>query len=152
EDDGDLNWDKGKAFANAIKATSELEVKWKNFGFFGRGYALYDFNLNDSNKLGPIGQERLGNDVVGLDGFVYASFEPAGHTIRVRAGRQVIQWGESTFIGGGINVINPLDVSKLRVPGAELKDGLIPTTGLWGSVELTKAAAIEGFYLTNWDK
>ena len=118
EDDGDLNFDKNKAFANVIKATSELEVKWKNFGFFGRGYALYDFDLHDSNKLGPIGQERLGHDVVGLDGFVYASFDPAGHTTRVRAGRQVISWGESTFIPGGINVINPVDLGKLRVPGA----------------------------------
>jgi hypothetical protein len=152
EDDGDLNFEKGKAFANVIKATSELELKWKNWGFFGRGYALYDFDLHDSDKLGPIGRERLGKDVVGLDGFVYGSFDPAGHTVRVRAGRQVISWGESTFIPGGINVINPVDLSKLRVPGAELKEGLIPTTGIWGSVELTKAAAVEGFYLTNWDK
>ena len=152
EDDGDLNFEKGKAFANVIKATSELELKWKNWGFFGRGYALYDFDLHDSDKLGPIGRERLGKDVVGLDGFVYGAFDPAGHTVRVRAGRQVISWGESTFIPGGINVINPVDLSKLRVPGAELKEGLIPTTGIWGSLELTKAAAVEGFYLTNWDK
>src|SRR4051812_49377540 len=152
EDDGDLNFDKGKAFAKVIKATSELELKWRNFGFFGRGYAFYDFDLHDSNKLGPIGRERLGKDIVGLDGFFYASFDPAGHTTRVRAGRQVISWGESTFIPGGINVINPVDLSKLRIPGAELKEGLIPTTGLWGSFEISKAAAIEGFYLTNWDK
>jgi hypothetical protein len=148
EDDGDLNFDKGKAFANVIKATSELELKWRNFGFFGRGSAFYDFDLHDSNKLGPIGRERLGKDVVGLDGFIYGSFDPAGHTVRLRAGRQVISWGESTFIGNGINVINPIDVSKLRIPGSELKEGLIPTTGLWGSVELTKAASVEGFYLT----
>ena len=152
EDDGDLNFDKGKPFANVIKATSEVEVKWRNFGFFGRGYALYDFDLHNSDKLGPIGRDRLGQDVVGLDGFVYGSFAPAGHTMRLRAGRQVISWGESTFIPGGINVINPVDLSKLRIPGAELKDGLSPTAGVWGSVELTKAAAIEGFYLTNWDK
>ncbi len=152
EDDGDLNFEKGKAFANVIKATSDLEVKWRNFGFFGRGYAFYDFDLHNSDKLGPVGRERLGKDVVGLDGFVYASFDPAGHTVRLRAGRQVISWGESTFIGNGINVINPIDVSKLRIPGSELKEGLIPTTGLWTSVELTKAASVEGFYLTNWDK
>ena len=70
----------------------------------------------------------------------------------MRAGRQVISWGESTFIGNGINVINPIDVSKLRVPGSELKEGLIPTTGIWSSLELSKSATVEGFYLTNWDK
>jgi hypothetical protein len=75
-----------------------------------------------------------------------------GKNLRLRAGRQVISWGESTFIPNGINVINPVDLSKLRVPGSELKEGLIPTAGIWGSQELTKAASVEGFYLTNFDK
>ncbi|HTS86762.1 MAG TPA: DUF1302 family protein, partial [Usitatibacter sp.] len=152
DDDGDLNFKKGSPFANAVKATVDVEVKYKNFGFFGRGYGLYDFNLHDSDKLGPTGKDRLGQNVTGLDGYVYGTFNEDANTIRVRAGRQVISWGESTFIQGGINVINPVDVSKLRVPGAELKEALIPTTGLWGSLELTKSAAVEGFYLTNWDK
>jgi hypothetical protein len=152
EDNGDLNFDKGHPFQNLVRALTEVEVKYRNWGFFGRGVAYYDFDLHDSDKLGSEGRKRLGKDVVGLDGFVYGAFEPAGHTIRVRAGRQVISWGESTFIGGGINVINPVDVSKLRVPGSDLKDAFLPTTGAWGSVELTKAASVEGFYLTNFDK
>ena len=152
EDDGDLNFDKNKPFANVVKATSDVELKWRNFGFFGRGTAYYDFDLHDSNKLGPVGRDRLGQDIVGLDGFVFASFEPMGKTLRVRAGRQVISWGESTFIQNGINVINPIDVSKVRIPGSELKEALIPTAGIWASQELTKAASIEGFVLTNWDK
>ena len=152
EDDGDLNFDKGHPFANVIKATSEVEVKYRNFGAFARGTCFYDFDLHDSDKLGPIGRERLGKDCVGLDGYVYASFDPMGHTTRLRAGRQVISWGESTFIPNGINVINPIDLSKIRIPGSELKEAFIPTTGIWGSVELSKAASIEGFYLTNWDK
>ena len=151
-DDGDLNFGKNKAFANVIKATTDVEVKWKNFGAFARGTCFYDFDLHDSDKLGPTGRDRLGKNCIGLDGFVSASFEPVGHALRVRAGKQVISWGESTFIGGGINVINPVDVSKLRIPGSELKEGLIPTTGVWSSLELTKAASVEGFYLTNWDK
>ncbi|HEX7606192.1 MAG TPA: DUF1302 domain-containing protein [Usitatibacter sp.] len=152
EDDGDLNFKKNKAFANVVKATMDVELKWQNWSFFGRGLAFYDFDLHDSDKLGPTGRDRLGKNVVGLDGFISGVFEPAGKTLRLRAGRQVISWGESTFIPGGINVINPVDVSKLRIPGSELKEGLIPTTGIWASQELTKSAAIEGFYLTNWDK
>lgn len=152
EDNGDLNFDKNKPFANVVKATSDLEVRYRNWGFFGRGTAYYDFDLHDSNKLGPTGRDRLGQDVVGLDGYVFASFEPNGHAVHVRAGRQVISWGESTFIQNGINVINPIDVSKLRIPGSELKEALVPTAGAWGSVELNKSATVEGFYLTNWDK
>ena len=152
EDDGDRNFDKGKAFANLVKATTEAEIKWRNFGFFGRGSAFYDFDLHDSDKLGPTGRDRLGKNAVGLDGFVFANFEPMGKNLRVRVGRQVISWGESTFIPNGINVINPVDVSKLRVPGSELKEAFIPTTGIWLSQELTKSVTLEGFYLTNWDK
>jgi len=152
EDDGDLNFEKGKPFANVVKATVDAEIKWKNWGFFGRGTAFYDFDLHDSNKLGDTGRDRLGQNVLGLDGFVFANFEPMGKNLRVRAGRQVISWGESTFIPGGINIINPVDLSKLRIPGSELKEAFIPTAGIWGSQELTKNATIEGFYLTNHDK
>jgi len=42
----------------------------------------------------------------------------------VRLGRQVISWGESTFIPNGINVINPIDVARLRTPGSELREAL----------------------------
>jgi hypothetical protein len=152
EDDGNLNFKKGEAFGNAIKATVEAEVKWGKFGFFGRGTGFYDFDLHDSDKLGPTGKDRLGSNVVGLDGFVFASFEPMGKNLRVRVGRQVISWGESTFIPNGINVINPVDLSKLRIPGSELKEGLIPTAGIWASQELTKNATLDAFYLTNHDK
>src|SRR5436190_23272813 len=34
EDDGNLNFKKGEAFANAVKATVDAEIKWRNFGFF----------------------------------------------------------------------------------------------------------------------
>ncbi|HET9651712.1 MAG TPA: DUF1302 domain-containing protein [Usitatibacter sp.] len=153
EDNGDLNFDKGHPFANIVKATTDVEVKYRNFGFFGRGSAFYDFDLHDSDKLGPTGRDRLGKNVVGLDGYVFGAFEPMeGKNLRVRAGRQVISWGESTFIANGINVINPVDLSKLRIPGSELKEAFIPTTGIWASQELTKSATVEGFVLTNHDK
>ena len=152
EDDGDLNFAKGRPFSNVVKATTDVELKYRNFGFFGRGTAYYDFDLHDSDKLGPTGRDRLGKNVVGLDAFVSASFEPLGKPLRLRAGRQVISWGESTFIANGINVINPVDLSKLRIPGSELKEAFIPTTGIWASQALTKAATVEGFYLTNHDK
>lgn len=152
EDDGNLNFDKGDLFANAVKATVDAELKWRNFGFFGRGTAFYDFELHDSDKLGPTGRDRLGKNVLGLDGFFYGNFDLGGRNLSMRAGRQVISWGESTFIPSGINVINPVDLSKLRIPGSELKEAFIPTAGLWGSFQVTDEANVEAFYLTNHDK
>src|SRR5687768_8673418 len=152
EDDGNLNFDKGDPFANVIKATVDAELKWRNFGFFGRGSAYYDFELHDSDKLGPTGKDRLASNVVGLDGFFFANLALGERDLRLRVGRQVISWGESTFIPNGINVINPVDLSKLRIPGSEIKEAFIPTTGVWGSFQVTNAATVEGFYLTNHDK
>ena len=46
----------------------------------------------------------------------------------------MINWGESTFIQGGINVVNPVDVSRLRVAGAELKEAFLPINSIWPAV------------------
>ncbi len=153
EDDGDLNFEKGKPFANVIKATVDADLKWRNFGFFGRGSAFYDFDLHDSDKLGPTGRDRLGKNLVGLDGFFYGKFDSfAGRDLNFRIGRQVISWGESTFIPNGINVVNAVDLSKIRIPGSELKEAFLPTNAVWASQQLTDAATVEGFYLLNHDK
>ncbi len=63
-----------------------------------------------------------------------------------------MSWGESTFIPGGINVINSVDLSKLRIPGSELKEAFLPTTGVWANLQITQDASIEGVVLTNHDK
>lgn len=152
EDDGNLNYERNKPFANLVKATSDLDVKYGKYGFFGRGSAFYDFENADSDKLGPTAKDRVGKNVKGLDGFFYGSFAPFGKNLRLRAGRQVISWGESTFIPTGINVINPVDLSKLRIPGSEIKEAFLPVMGLWANQELTANASLEGFYLTNHDK
>jgi Protein of unknown function (DUF1302) len=152
EDDGDLNYDKNHPFANQVKATVDLELKYGRWGFFGRGLGFYDFENANNDKLGPTAKDRVGKNLVGLDGFVSGAFEPFDHNLRVRLGRQVISWGESTFIPNGINVINPVDISKLRVPGSEVKEAFIPTTAAWANYEISKAASVEGFVLTNFDK
>jgi hypothetical protein len=152
DDDGNLNYNKGDLYSNLVKASMDIEAKWKNWGVFLRGYGFYDYVNARNDKLGPQGTKDLGTNWVGLDAYINASFEPMGKNLRVRAGRQVINWGESTFIQNGISIISPLDVGKLRIPGSELKEALLPTTGIWGSQELVGGASIEGFYLTNFDK
>ena len=87
-----------------------------------------------------------------LDGFVYGSFDPMGKTVRVRVGRQVISWGESTFIQNGINVVNPVDVSRLRVAGAELKEAFLPVDSVYGSFSLTENLSLEAFYLFEFEE
>jgi Protein of unknown function (DUF1302) len=152
EDDGNRNYVKNRPFSSLLKMTQDLDLKYGEWGFFGRGSYFIDFDAYNNPKLGPIAKERLGADAKILDAFFTRGFDVGGKNLRFRLGQQVISWGESTFIPNGINIINPVDVSKLRVPGSELKEAFIPTKSLWGSLELSKNASMEAFILFNFDK
>ncbi|MCG8611697.1 MAG: DUF1302 domain-containing protein, partial [Pseudomonadales bacterium] len=82
----------------------------------------------------------------------YGSFYLNDSPWDVRVGRQVVSWGESTFIRNGINIINPIDVSAFRRPGAEIKEGLVPVNMLYMNVGLNPAVSIEAFYQLEWEK
>jgi Protein of unknown function (DUF1302) len=152
EDDGTRNYGKGNAFANVLKATHDLDVKYQGWGFFARGTYFVDFANRNRDTLGSEAKKRVGQDARMLDAFVAKSFDLGDRNLRLRAGNQVISWGESTFIPNSINSINPVDLVKLRTPGAELKEGFLPTSSLWGSFEITKNASMEAFVLFNFDK
>src|SRR5438128_7331142 len=42
EDDGNLYWDKGSAVSSLVKMVNELDLKYGNFGLFGRVLSFYD--------------------------------------------------------------------------------------------------------------
>jgi hypothetical protein len=152
EDDGNRNYKKGDAFANVIKGTHELDMKYEGWGFFARGTYFVDFANRNKDTLGPIGKKRVGQDARMLDTFITKSFDIGNRKLRLRGGNQVISWGESTFIPNSINSINSVDLVKLRTPGSELKEAFLPTSSLLASFELTKAASIEAFVLFNHDR
>ena len=58
----------------------------------------------------------------------------------------VVSWGESTFIQNSINAINPVDVSKLRVPGAELKEALLPVGIFSASLGVTDNVSVDAYW------
>ncbi len=151
-DDGDLLYAKGDPISQAFKITSEMDLKYKNFGAFMRASYFYDAANAQRDELSKAAKEKVGKDFRLLDAFLYGSFDIGDHKLNARVGRQVISWGESTFIQGGINVINPIDVSKLRVAGAELKEAFLPVDAVWGSFGITDNLSVEGFYLTEFEQ
>ena len=147
-DDGDLNYSSGSAFSNAVKATTELHLDYgQNMGAFLRASYFYDFANANNDKLTDLAKTQVGKRLRILDSFVYDNFDVGGHSGSVRFGKQVLNWGESTFIQGGINAINPFDVSQLHVAGAELKEAYLPVNMLWGSYSLTDRLSVEATYL-----
>ncbi|MDH0645477.1 DUF1302 domain-containing protein [Pseudomonas sp. GD03858] len=157
-DDGHLNFKKGETFSKIFKGIHDLELKYGDTGVFVRGKYWYDFELKDENRQfkdisdsgRKEGAKSSGAEL--LDAFVYHNYSIADLPGTVRLGKQVVSWGESTFIGGGINAINPIDVSAFRRPGAEIKEGLIPVNMFYVSQSLTDNLTAEGFYQIEWDQ
>lgn len=154
-DDGDLNYTKGRV-SSAYKVVAELSLDHDNFGLFVRGSLLYDDLVEDSKTdRTPISEE--GKDIAGsylrlLDAFVYGRWDLGGHELDIRAGNQVVNWGESTFIQGGINAaINHFDVAALRVPGSELREAYLPQEMLKISFGVTENLTAEAIGLFDWD-
>ncbi len=147
-DDGDLNYKAGSPFSNAVKATTELHVNYgENLGAFVRASYFYDFENSGNDKLTSLAEDQVGHRGRILDAFLFDNFNIADHQASVRLGKQVVSWGESTFIQGGINVINPVDVSQLHVAGAELKEALLPVNMVFGSYNISDSFSVEGMYL-----
>ena len=147
-DDGNRNYpDGGDLVTHTVKFTSELDVTWRNFGVFTRFIGFYDFENADQDFLPDEADERVGKDIRLLDLYVWGNHEVGDRFLNWRLGRQVVSWGESTFIQGGINVINPVDVSRLRVAGAELKEAFEGVNMLWGSIDLTPSLSLEALYM-----
>ena len=155
-DDGNLNYDKGDLISNTTKITSELALDYNNFGVFLRGSAFYDFENEDGDRarteLRDDALDLVGSDAELLDAYLWWNFDAGEMPGQFRVGDQVLSWGESTFIQNGINVINPFDVSKLRVPGAELKEGLVPVGMVTASISPTENLTFEGFYQYDWEQ
>lgn len=157
-DDAHMNFKKGETFSKIFKGIHDLELKYGDTGMFVRGKYWYDFELKDESRLfkdiddhnRKEGAQSSGAQI--LDAFVYHNYDIAEQPGSVRLGKQVVSWGESTFIQNGINAINPVDVSAFRRPGAEVKEGLIPVNMFFVQQSLTENLSAEAFYQLEWDQ
>ncbi|MBW2367613.1 MAG: DUF1302 domain-containing protein [Deltaproteobacteria bacterium] len=154
-DNGNLNFDTG-LISSAAKVTADLEIRSDSFGAFFRGKAFYDwFIMNEDREyveLGDQAEDQAGQDVKLLDAYVWVAHDFGEVPVTLRAGDQVINWGESTFVRNGINAINPIDAGALRVPGSEIREGLLPVGMVWATFAPTINTSIEALYLYQWEQ
>ncbi|MBW4933827.1 DUF1302 domain-containing protein [Marinobacter sp. F4206] len=166
-DDGNLNFEKGDTYSKIVKGNSELFLNYNvdsdvltRVGGLLRGRYWYDFELKDESRaVDFVGQQRelnrkakdnaSGGEL--LDAYVFSDWYFGNVPVSLRYGRQVLSWGESTFIQGGINVINPVDVPAFRAPGAELKDALLPVEMFYASAGVTENITLETFVQADWE-
>lgn len=165
-DQGNINYKKGDAFTTYLKGTHELLLKmpddWK---FMGRFSWLRDFTATKttgfvSAATGPNGYAAsLSDDARDdlefktrlLDLWVSKEFSVGEQRARVRAGNQVISWGESLFLPGGINQTNALDIMRLSQPGTQLKEVFLPAPIVSFATGLGHGVNVEAYYQAAWN-
>ncbi|MDX1589948.1 MAG: DUF1302 domain-containing protein [Oleiphilaceae bacterium] len=165
-DDGNLNFEKGDTYSKIIRGSSELYLNKDYYGGnlnrvggFARVRYFYDFELKHGDMAtDPVGQKRRLNpeardNAAGgelLDAYVWTDWTFGETPVSVRYGRQVFNWGESTFIQGGINASNPIDVGAIRSPGSELREALLPIEALYMSAGITQNLTVMGYLQFDW--
>lgn len=166
-DDGNLNFKKGDTVSKIVKGTSSLHMSYDvnsnaltRVGGLVSGRYWYDFELKDERRaMDNVGQRRRLNSSARdnasgaefLDAYVFSDWYLGDVPLSVRYGKQVVSWGESTFIQGGINSINPIDVPALRAPGSQIKEGLLPVEMLYVSAGVSENVTVEAFVQTDWE-
>jgi hypothetical protein len=156
-DDGDLNYLTRSAFTEALTGVTELALNYRDkAGVFVRGSGLYDFEVMDNNaphvQLTHDAKGVIGSYTRLLDTFGFYRFTLGAMPSELRLGRQVVDWGESTFIPGGLNAVDYFDVTALQVPGAELKQALLPDEMAVLNMQLSKNLSGQLLYLFDWHK
>ena len=157
-DDGNLNYDRGDLVSLSAKVNHELQLSLENqgadLGLFGRVLYFYDQVVADGDTdhkpLTAAAKRHAGRDFKLLDAYATGDFDAGAVPVSVRLGNQVISWGESVFLRGGINSVSPADISRLRVAGAELRDVLIPVPAANVKLGIGDSVFLEGFYQFRW--
>ena len=160
----------GDIYNAPLSILTDVGVSYGEMGVFARGGFVYDFALNSDDNKCSSGSCGTNATVAQLDGvpddardesnkfelydfFVYKNFDISDHILSVRMGKQVINWGESNFAGGGITqMINPVNLGKSTTPGSEVKERLLPQEMIYGNFEVSANTSLEAFYIWNWRK
>ena len=142
-------WD---VFSNVVKASHDLQLNGDGWSAFMRGNYFYDFAMLGQDRNLPQAAENRAIKHGDITDAYFLTRLGGNDQFTVRLGKQVISWGENTFIGGSLNDINTFDISKIRQPGVELKDALVGTPAAYFSWQMTDALSLETFVLLGFDE
>lgn len=142
--------DRGDIFSNQVRASVTLALEYgKNYGALFRGNTFFDFEANDADLRGKAKDELESQNNL-TDAYVYGYFGD-NQQVTVRIGKQVISWGENTFLQGSLNDINTVNLNSLRQPGRQLKDAFVGTNAFYVTYNFLENWTLEGFYLLDFD-
>lgn len=164
-DQGNLNYAKGDRFTTYLKGSHELLLKLpQDITFLGRVNWVRDFSSTDTTGVisattPPSLTDGLADDARKdlrfkarlLDLWASKSFQVGEQQARVRVGNQVVSWGESLFLPGGINSTNAMDIMRLSQPGTQLKEVFLPAPIVSVASGLGSGLNVEAYVQTHWN-
>ena len=162
-DSSDTNFKKNRPVSTLLKANLDVDVHGKDYGVFVRASAWKDFELSNGSR--PYGNYANGytagarlsdngfapeakfSNLMLRDAYAYGAFDLTSDAkLKVRLGRQTLDWGKSMLTPGGINAaINPLDLASSLRPGALPEEGKVPTGMLALSLAASKTWGADAF-------
>lgn len=152
-DDGKLNFpnsgdviDQTTKFFTTINGNTDSGLS-VGISLIGNYNPVLDLNAPAFKQLSGKGKQELESDLQIVDAYVAGSADFDDNYIDYQIGRFVTSWGEATFLPIGMNglVTNAVDLTKLRAPGASIRDALLPTEQISLSTQLGNGS-FEAYY------
>ncbi len=82
-----------------------------------------------------------------LEAYVYGDFYLSDDiALNVRFGKHLVAWGESLFFPGIVSAQGPNDATKAFVPGAEIKEILLPVHQVSATIAFGYNVSLMGYY------
>jgi hypothetical protein len=161
-DDGDRNFKAGSLVNNRASLLGEMNITWQNYGWVVSANGFYDnvYNQpNDNNSPDSTNHYGVWNNFTDgtrhydgrrgrwLENYIYGDWKlPLDMNLDLRVGKQLATWGESLFFGGIASAQAPNDAAKAFVPGAEVKDILLPVYQVAAQLQATEKLTLLAQY------
>src|SRR5882757_7069701 len=162
QDDADRNFKQFSLINNRISGLLETQFSYDNYGVVLSGDGFYDqvyHHPNDNsspdtvNKDLPASQFTAGaryydgQRVRLLDAYAYGTWPITDNmTLDVRAGQQLVAWGESLFFSGMAISQSAADATKAFTPGVEVKEILLPGNQVSASLAIGDKWTLMSYY------
>lgn len=160
-DDGDRNFHRGSLITNRASLLGEGNLQHGDFGLFVRGSAFYDTayqGTNANNAPGTVNHSGAFNEFTSyardfqgqraqlLDAYAYGAVGIGDTRLSGKLGNQVVAWGESLYFPNIAGAQGPVDATKSFVPGAEVKDILLPVPQASLQWQINPSFSLMGYY------
>ncbi len=154
ESKGNSNFEKWDMMNNKGIVRLEMKLDSTYLTLFGKGEAFYDYVMDDDEMYPE------GTDTDEAKKYAARRLDPQEYYLdfhmeqfTLRAGRQIVEWGESIapVYAPGVGVINIIDGSRIGAAGYTPRDYKVPGLMAWSSWEIVRGFSIEGVYAPDFD-